>query len=123
MADAKRTHDLSSLRQLLVDFAAERDWGQFHTPKNLATALSVEAAELLEPFQWLVAGDASELDDQKRMEIRHEMADVFAYLILLADRLDVDLGDALVEKVALNAIKYPVELVRGESKKYSDYKN
>ncbi len=115
--------DLAALRELLRAFVAERDWDQFHTPKNLATALNVEAAELLEPFQWLASGNAEDLGAERLAAVRLEMADVLAYLILLADKLDVDLVEALTEKIAINALKYPAEVVRGSSKKYSDYKN
>ncbi|WP_074297498.1 nucleotide pyrophosphohydrolase [Paraburkholderia phenazinium] len=104
-------------------FVSERDWDQFHTPKNLATALSVEASELLEPFQWLVSGDASELDEAKLTAIRHEMADVLVYLVRLADKLDVDLFQAVQEKMVLNRAKYPADKVRGDSRKYSEYKD
>lgn len=113
---------LNALRQQLRDFASERDWAQFHTPKNLASALCVEAAELLEPFQWLATGNSEELDESQRQAIRHEMADVLSYLILLADKLDVDLIAATREKIALNALKYPAGQVRGDARKYSDYK-
>jgi len=103
--------ELQHLRALLRQFAAERDWEQFHTPKNLASALSVEAAELLEPFQWLVAGEKEELGADKLKDVRFEMADVLAYLIQMADRLDVDLYQALLEKIELNRIKYPAKPV------------
>lgn len=107
--------ELRHLRRLLRQFAAERNWEQFHTPKNLAAALSVEAAELLEPFQWLASGEKGELGADKLNAVRFEMADVLAYLIQLADRLDVDLYRALLEKIELNRIKYPVDLARGDS--------
>lgn len=112
--------ELQHLRALLRQFAAERDWEQFHTPKNLAAALSVEAAELLEPFQWLDQGGKDELGD-KLKDVRFEMADVLAYLIQLADKLDVDLYHALLEKIELNRAKYPAGQVRGKADKYSDY--
>ncbi|MFZ6749990.1 nucleotide pyrophosphohydrolase [Undibacterium sp. Ren11W] len=112
---------LGDLRDQLRVFVAERDWAQFHTPKNLASALSVEAAELLEPFQWLHSGSTEELSAATRTAIRHEMADVLTYLVMLADRLDVDLLAAAQEKISLNALKYPVMQVRGDARKYSDY--
>jgi NTP pyrophosphatase (non-canonical NTP hydrolase) len=115
--------DLESLRDLVRQFADERDWDKFHTPKNLATALAVEASELLEPFQWLTSGDKNELDEGKQAAIRHEMADVLLYLVRLADKLDVDLYRACLEKIDINRAKYPAEKVRGDSRKYSDYKN
>ena len=116
-------NDLTEIREIVRQFVNERDWDKFHTPKNLATALSVEASELLEPFQWLVSGDKSELDDAKRTAIRHEMADVLVYLVRLADKLDVDLFEAVEEKMVLNRAKYPADQVRGDSRKYSEYKD
>lgn len=116
-----RGPDLETLRRMLRTFVLEREWSQFHTPKNLATALSVEAAELLEPFQWLVTGDGDELTDSARAAVRLEMADVLAYLLLLADRMNVDLCEALAEKIAINAGKYPADEARGSSKKYTSY--
>jgi NTP pyrophosphatase (non-canonical NTP hydrolase) len=120
---AESRNDLLELRDLIREFVSERDWDQFHTPKNLATALSVEASELLEPFQWLVSGEKSELDEAKQTAIRHEMADVLGYLIRLADKMDVDLFQAVVEKMALNRKKYPADKVRGDSRKYSEYED
>ncbi|PWF41338.1 nucleotide pyrophosphohydrolase [Massilia glaciei] len=112
---------LVELRDEVRAFAAERDWDQFHSPKNLAAALTVEAAELLEHFQWLQIGDKAELGDSKLAEVRHEMADVLVYLIRIADKLDVDLNAAVREKMALNRAKYPADKVRGSARKYSDY--
>jgi NTP pyrophosphatase (non-canonical NTP hydrolase) len=119
MADER--HDLNELRDMLREFVRERDWSRFHTPKNLAAALSVEASELLEPFTWLARGDKEELDEAKLTAVRHEMADVLAYLLMLADALDVDLHRALVEKMTLNRAKYPADKVRGDARKYSEY--
>jgi len=110
------------LRDLVRQFALERDWEKFHTPKNLATALSVEASELLEPFQWLVTGQEDELGETRMTAVRHEMADVLVYLVSLADKLGVDLLQAVVEKMDLNRAKYPADKVRGDSRKYSEYK-
>jgi NTP pyrophosphatase (non-canonical NTP hydrolase) len=110
------------LRDDIRQFVAERDWAQFHTPKNLASALCVEAAELLEPFQWLQNGGKDELGEAKLAAVRHEMADVFVYLMHLADRLDVDLFDAVREKMILNRRKYPAAQVRGDARKYDEYK-
>ncbi len=115
------TRDLIALRELARQFATERDWDQFHTPRNLASALCVEAAELLEPFQWLGKGGVDELDEAKRTAIRHEMADVLVYLVRLADKMDVDLYEAVLEKMALNRAKYPADKVRGDSRKYNAY--
>jgi NTP pyrophosphatase (non-canonical NTP hydrolase) len=113
--------DLDKLRDAIRQFVNERDWGKFHTPKNLATALSVEASELLEPFQWLVSGDRLELGDKRFDSVRHEMADVLMYLICLADKLEVNLGQAVLEKLDINRAKYPADKVRGDSRKYTDY--
>lgn len=112
---------LAELRELTRAFAAERDWGQFHTPKNLAMALSVEVAELMEHFQWLRTGSPEELDARKLEGIRHEMADVLLYLVQLADKTGVDLRAAALEKLRLNAEKYPAAVVKGDARKYDEY--
>ena len=109
------------LRDKLREFAAQRDWDQFHTPKNLATALSVEAAELLEHFQWLTAEQSTRLPPEQKEKVRDEMADVLVYLVRLADKLDVNLLEAAAQKIEKNALKYPAAKVRGSMKKYSDY--
>lgn len=98
---------LLALRDQLRQFARARDWERFHTPKNLAMALSVEVAELVEHFQWLPTGADAELDARQRVGIRHELADVLLYLIQLADRCQVDLAAAAREKILLNGEKYP----------------
>jgi NTP pyrophosphatase (non-canonical NTP hydrolase) len=100
--------DLQRLTQDLRDFAEARDWETFHSPKNLASALSVEAAELLEHFQWLTEAQSRSLDPEKRDEVGAEMADVFLYLLQLADKLHIDLVDAARRKMVVNAQKYPV---------------
>ncbi len=112
--------DLLRLRDELRTFAAERDWDQFHSPKNLAIALNVEAAELLEHFQWLRDEESAALPSDKRAEVREELADVLLYLIRLADKLGVDLASAALEKIKLNARKYPVHKARGTHKKYNE---
>ena len=109
---------LLQLRDALRAFAAERDWDQFHSPRNLATALSVEAAELLEPFQWLTDEQSRSLPPDARAAVEQELADVLLYLVRLADKLDVDLAAAARAKIARNAEKYPVEKSRGSSRKY-----
>lgn len=114
--------DLTALRAIVRQFVDERDWDQFHSPKNLASALTVEAAELLEHFQWLQSGRVEELGADKLKEVRHEMADVLVYLVRLADKLDVDLFAAVEEKMVLNRAKYPAEQVRGDARKYYEYK-
>lgn len=114
----ERFDDLDSLRLALREFVDQRAWHPFHTPKNLASALSVEASELLEPFQWLQHGRAEELGEAGLRAVKHEMADVLNYLVMLADKLDIDLLQATREKIELNAIKYPVEKAFGTLKKY-----
>lgn len=104
-----RPDSLADLRERTRAFAAARDWEQYHTPKNLAMALSVEVAELAEHFQWLPTGRAAELAEGQQAAIRHELADVLLYLVQIADKLGVDLHAAALEKIALNAVKYPSE--------------
>jgi NTP pyrophosphatase (non-canonical NTP hydrolase) len=115
--------ELDQLRAIVRQFVDERDWDQFHTPKNLASALTVEAAELLEHFQWLREGRADELGSDKLRAVGHEMADVLVYLVRLADKLDIDLLAAVQEKMVLNRAKYPADLVRGDARKYHEYKD
>jgi dCTP diphosphatase len=99
--------DLDDLKQRLRDFAAARDWEQFHTPKNLAMALVAEAAEVVEHFQWLTAAESQALDAGQRDEVALELADVLLYLVMLADRLGVDLGEAASRKIGLNERRFP----------------
>ena len=113
-------YELTNLRDVLRKFAADRDWGKFHSPKNLAMALSVEAAELLEKFQWLTEDASNNPSVAELAEIRDEIADVLIYLIRLADKLNVDLIDAAHAKIKTNESKYPVEKSRGNSKKYTE---
>ena len=112
---------LDELRETVRRFAAERDWEQFHSPKNLAMALSVEVAELVEHFQWLTEEQSAALDAQRLEQVRLELADVFIYLVRISDRLGVDLLDAAAAKIALNERKYPAERVRGSARKYDEY--
>jgi len=109
--------DIDSLRERLRAFALERDWGQFHSPKNLACALSVEAAELLEHFQWMTEEQSRAPADAQREQIAREAADVLLYLIQFADQLGIDLLAAADRKMVLNAAKYPVDTARGSSRK------
>jgi dCTP diphosphatase len=106
---------LADLKTLLAQFVAERDWEQFHSPKNLSMSLAIETAELMEHFQW-IDGDASRRvasDPAKLAKVRDEMADVFCYLLALANSLEVDLAAAVRGKMVKNAAKYPVERSRG----------
>jgi len=108
---------LNDLRAALRHFADERDWEQFHSPKNLAMALSVEVAELVEHFQWLSQQQSLHLPPAKNTAVREELADVLIYLVRLADRLDIDLLEAAEDKLLINAQKYPVQASRGRSDK------
>jgi len=104
---------IQTLRQVMQDFVAERNWSRFHTPKNLAGSVSIEASELLELFQWQTTEEATERaknDEEFRSKIGDEMADVLLYLLSLANALDIDVTDATIKKVAKNKIKYPVQL-------------
>ncbi len=113
MNDAETT--VSQLRRIVDRFVAERDWQQFHTPKNLAMSLAVEAAELMEHFQWLTPEQSWQVADQldKKTEVGEELSDVFCYLLALANELKLDLAAALEAKMVKNAEKYPVERYRG----------
>lgn len=112
--------DLESLRDQLRTFASERDWDQFHSPKNLAAALAVEASELLEHFQWLTEAQSQQLPPETLNEVSNEVADVLLYLIRISDKLGIDLIAAANAKILLNAEKYPVEKARGSSRKYTE---
>lgn len=114
-------NELDLLRDALRLFARERDWGRYHSPKNLSMALSGEAGELLEHFQWLTDEESRALPPETLREVELEMADVLLYLISLADKLNVDLIDAAHRKIELNARKYPAEQARGSARKYTDY--
>jgi len=116
-----RDGELEGLTESLRQFAAERDWDQFHSPKNLACALCVEAMEVLEHFQWLKESECEALPERKRAEIALELADVLLYLIQLADKLGIDLFDAARRKLVLNGEKYPVNASKGSSKKYTEF--
>ncbi|ENO90528.1 nucleotide pyrophosphohydrolase [Thauera linaloolentis] len=106
------------LRDHLRRFAAERDWGGFHTPKNLAMALAGEAGEVIEHFQWLTAEQSAALSPEVRDAVALELADVLLYLVRLADVLEVDLAEAAQRKMAINAERYPADLARGRADKY-----
>ena len=113
--------DLGELKDRQRAFVAERDWGQFHSPKNLAMALAVEAAELVELFQWLTEEQSATPDERLRRRAAEELADVLWFLVRIADRLDIDLLQAAAEKLERNAVKYPAERVRGQARKYDEY--
>ena len=113
-------NDFDRLRDALRAFAAARDWQAFHSPKNLATALSVEAAELLEVFQWMNEADSRNLDANAKAAAAEEIADVLMYLIMVADELGIDPVAAAERKMIANERKYPVEKARGTSRKYDE---
>ena len=107
-SDSSLSRDrLDDLRERLRVFAADRDWEQFHTPKNLAMSVAIEAAEIMEHFQWLTPEQGAGLDIAERREVGQEIADVLLYLVRLADVLDIDMLAAAREKIELNALKYP----------------
>ena len=108
---------LDELKQRLREFARERDWEQFHSPKNLSMALIVEAAELVEHFQWLTQTQSKNLPEKTLREVEQEMADVFIYLTRMADLLGIDLMDAARRKIEINARKYPAHEVKGKADK------
>jgi dCTP diphosphatase len=113
--------DLQELKTRLQGFADERDWDQFHSPKNLAMALSVEVAELVEHFQWLSEDASRNLPDATRSEVAQEIADVQIYLVRLADKLGIDILEVAEAKLQRNEHKYPSSRVKGSSRKYSYY--
>ena len=112
---------LDNLRTRINAFVNERDWGQFHTPKNLAMAMIVEAAELVEQFQWDTPSESQQLSSEKREAVSHELADTFVYLLRIAEVLDIDLIAAANQKIELNALKYPVDKAKGSNAKYTEY--
>jgi len=114
------TSELHALTQALRDFARVREWEQFHSPKNLAAALTVETAELLEHFQWLTDEQSRSLTPEKKAKVAEEAADVLLYLLQLCDKLGIDLPNAARLKLVANAEKYPVDRSRGSSKKYTE---
>lgn len=116
-----KIENLDDLKHRLREFTAERDWDQFHSPKNLAMALAGEAGELLEHFQWLTEAASNDLSGTQRHEVALELADILIYLVRVSDKLDVDLLQACREKVRINEERYPAAKVRGSSSKYDKY--
>jgi len=115
----KTVDRLETLRARLAAFAAERDWDQFHNPKNLAMAVAAESGELLEHFQWLTFDQAARLPQAAREDVAFECADVLLFLLRLCDKLDIDLAATAEKKLLLNAKKYPVDKARGKATKYN----
>lgn len=120
MSEKKETN-INIIKKRLRDFAEARDWDQFHSPKNLSMALSVEVAEIIEHFQWLTEEQSSHLSQNKREKVKTELADTLIYLIRLADKLDIDLLDAALNKIEVNERKYPVDKAKGNAKKYTEH--
>jgi len=112
---------VQELRERINAFVEERDWAQFHTPKNLAMAMIVEAAELVEQFQWDTPQESQQLSPEKHEAVSHELADTFVYLLRIAEVLNIDLIAAANQKIDLNAIKYPADKARGSNAKYTAY--
>ena len=112
---------LEELRARLADFAAERDWEQFHSPKNLSMALIAECAELVEHFQWITEAESRSLAPERLEEVRLELADILIFLVRCADRLGVDLIAAANDKLAINDARYPADRVRGSARRAAEY--
>ncbi len=113
---------MNNLRDTIKAFIEEQDWEQFHSPKNLAMALSVEVAEVVEHFQWLTEEQSRNLPPEKLAEVRQEIGDVMIYLTELADKLGIDPVEAAKAKVEINGQKYPADLVKGKATKYTEYR-
>jgi NTP pyrophosphatase (non-canonical NTP hydrolase) len=123
MSQKQKICSIEALRDRLREFARERDWDQFHTPKNLSMALIAEAAELIEHFQWVDGEKSHQLADKVRPAVEEEIADIMIYLVRIADKLDIDLYSAVERKIAINALKYPADKVRGSARKYTEYED
>lgn len=122
MSDKETT--LEQLKNKIKKFVKERDWEKFHSPKNLSMSLAIETAELMESFQWLTTEEskAFHLNKSNKKEVREEMADIAIYLLDMCNILNIDLSEAVAEKLLVNSRKYPVELVKGKAHKYPRYK-
>jgi len=114
---------MKELMQKLREFAKERDWEQFHSPKNLAMALSVEVGEIVEIFQWLTQDESRSLPPEKIEQVKEEIADVMIFLTNLADKLGIDPLDAAKTKIEKNKYKYPIKLAKGKADKYTEFNN
>jgi NTP pyrophosphatase (non-canonical NTP hydrolase) len=111
--------NIEKIQKILSEFAKEREWEQFHTPKNLTMALSVESSELVEIFQWLTPEQSSNLTDKQKVLVKEEIADIAIYLLRLCDVLDVDIEASVIDKIKINSDKYPVDLSKGNADKYT----
>ena len=112
--------DLNNIRQKILDFRNERDWAQFHDPKNLAEALSIEAGELLENFLWKTTEQSSNLTAEELKNVKEELADIFIFLTYLSEEYNIDLLKEVEKKIAVNEAKYPVEKAKGSNRKYTE---
>ena len=121
VSDAASADSLEKLRVRLARFAAERDWEQFHSPKNLSMALIAECAELVEHFQWITEAESRSLAPERLQEVRLELADILIFLVRCADRLGVDLIAAANDKIAINDARYPADRVRGSARRAAEY--
>ena len=121
MSASRPEDSLEGLRSRLARFAAERDWEQFHSPKNLSMALIAECAELVEHFQWMSDAQSRSLAPERLEAVRLELADILIFLVRCADRLDVDLIAAANDKIAINDARYPADRVRGSARRAAEY--
>lgn len=112
--------EIKKIKEIIKKFSEDRDWEQFHSPKNLSMALSVEASELLEIFQWLTEEESYKLSDSKKQHTKEEVADIAIYLLRICMKLDINLEEAILEKMKKNEEKYPVEKAKGSAKKYTE---
>lgn len=112
---------LDALRARINNFVTERDWVQFHSPKNLAMAMIVEAGEVVEHFQWMTEAESRNLDAQTKEQVGQELSDTLVYLLRIAEVCGIDLIEAANKKIDLNAKKYPVEKCKGSNAKYTNY--
>ena len=120
---AARRDSLNQLNRRLLEFARDREWEPFHSPKNLAMALIAECAELVEHFQWLTEEQSRKLEAGKKQQVALEMADILIYLVRCAERLDIDLLEAANRKIRINEARYPVEKVRGDARRADEYED
>lgn len=121
MSNIQSTDSIDQLRARVNKFVEARDWAQFHSPKNLAMAMIVEAGEVVEHFQWLTEADSRDLDPEKKEQVGQELSDTFVYLLRIAEVCGIDLIEAANKKIDLNAKKYPVDKVKGSNAKYTEY--
>lgn len=121
MPAADATTTLAALREEMAAFVRERDWEQFHSPKNLSMSIAIEAAELMEHFQWLAPEESRRLAGELRNQVAEELSDIVLYALSLANAIDLDLSSAMRAKLEKNRLKYPAEQVRGKSHKYTHY--